>query len=275
MLLRREVLKRGATIVDRTMVAELLTDGGRVVGGVGIPIDSDGLVVFRAKAVVLAAGAGGFRPTRWPINNLTSDADCMAYRVGAEVTGKEFADPHAGSAIGPGTWALGGTAASPRAEGLGWDAGSMPRATRWAPPALSFWTLISKPTPGEPLSTWRTKAGNAIRSSAGPHRACRRTRQKAFGRRIPTARRTYPVCLPRATPGDDAIGSHLRRHRAIAVRLFGHGNAGGTGAAATPPGATGAPRTGETERVTEGRSPPSSVREASGPAGSRRCCRTP
>ena len=80
------------------MVAELLTKDGRVVGAVGIPMDSDGLVVFRAKAVVLAAGAGGFRPTRWPINNLTSDADCMAYRVGAEITGKEFADPHSGRA---------------------------------------------------------------------------------------------------------------------------------------------------------------------------------
>jgi succinate dehydrogenase/fumarate reductase flavoprotein subunit len=98
MLLRREVLKRGATIVDRTMVAELRTDDGRVVGAVGIPMDSGGLVVFHAKAVVLAAGAGGFRPTRWPINNLTSDADCMAYRVGAEITGKEFADPHSGRA---------------------------------------------------------------------------------------------------------------------------------------------------------------------------------
>jgi succinate dehydrogenase/fumarate reductase flavoprotein subunit len=80
------------------MLAELLTDGGRVVGGVGIPTDSEGLVVFRTKAVVLAAGAGGFRPTRWPINNLTSDADCMAYRAGAEITGKEYVDPHSSRA---------------------------------------------------------------------------------------------------------------------------------------------------------------------------------
>ncbi len=98
MILRREVLKRGVTIVDRTMVAELLTANGRVVGGVGIPMDADGVVVLRAAAVVLAAGAGGFRPTRWPINNLTSDADCMAYRVGAEITGKEFVDPHSARA---------------------------------------------------------------------------------------------------------------------------------------------------------------------------------
>jgi len=98
MILRRQALEREVSIVDRTMVAELLTRNRKVVGAVGIPMDADGMVVFHAKAVVLAAGAGGFRPTRWPINNLTADADCMAYRVGAEITGKEFADPHSARA---------------------------------------------------------------------------------------------------------------------------------------------------------------------------------
>ena len=96
MLLRRQLLKHGGIIIDRVMVAELLTDGQAVSGAVGIPMDEEGLYIFRAKAVVLSAGAGGFRPSRWPINNLTSDADCMAYRLGAEITGKEFSDPHAG-----------------------------------------------------------------------------------------------------------------------------------------------------------------------------------
>jgi succinate dehydrogenase/fumarate reductase flavoprotein subunit len=96
MILRRKVIESGCSIVDRVMVAELLTSDGVVMGALGIPMDAEGLFAFKAKATVLAAGAGGFRPTNWPINNLTSDADCMAYRVGAEITGKEFADPHAG-----------------------------------------------------------------------------------------------------------------------------------------------------------------------------------
>ncbi len=100
MVLRRQVLRSGATIVDRTMIAELLSSGGGAAGAVGIPMDSDELVVIEAQAVVLAAGAGGFRPTRWPINNLTSDADCMAYRLGAEITGKEYVDSH----VGRGDW---------------------------------------------------------------------------------------------------------------------------------------------------------------------------
>ena len=135
MVLRREVLRHGATVLDRIMVAELLVADGRVIGGVGIPMDSDGLVVLRAKAVVLAAGAGGFRPTRWPINNLTSDADCMAYRVGAEITGKEFADPHsarADQAVSPffGRLGLGPKGAGPP-RGVQVDAeGNRPPAAR-------------------------------------------------------------------------------------------------------------------------------------------------
>ncbi len=96
MILRRKVLESGTTVLDRVMVAELLTRDGAVIGAAGIPMDAEEVLVFSAKAVVLAAGAGGFRPTNWPINNLTSDGDCMAYRLGAEITGKEFADPHAG-----------------------------------------------------------------------------------------------------------------------------------------------------------------------------------
>ena len=57
------MLKRGVTIVDRTMVAELLTDErpGRRAAWASRWTPTE-LVVFRANAVVLAAGAGGFRP---------------------------------------------------------------------------------------------------------------------------------------------------------------------------------------------------------------------
>ena len=52
--LRREVLKRGATIVNRPWWLSCLPRTAAWLG-CGIPMDSDGLVVFHAKAVVLAA----------------------------------------------------------------------------------------------------------------------------------------------------------------------------------------------------------------------------
>jgi succinate dehydrogenase/fumarate reductase flavoprotein subunit len=59
MILRRKVLESGTTILDRVMVAELLTRDGALIGAAGIPMDAEEVLVFIAKAVVLAAGAVG------------------------------------------------------------------------------------------------------------------------------------------------------------------------------------------------------------------------
>ena len=98
--LRRQAERSGVRIVDRTMVTGLLKDGdGAVCGAVGFPLDDeDAVVELRAGAVVLAAGAGGLKVPGWPIGDLTHDADAMAYRAGATITGKEFVDPHASRA---------------------------------------------------------------------------------------------------------------------------------------------------------------------------------
>ncbi len=99
--LRRQPVKVGVNIMERIMIVDLLRQDGRVVGAIGIPMDSFDLYIFLAKAVVLAAGAGGFKPVGgWPISDLTSDGHVMAYRVGAEITGKEFVDFHGRRAKG-------------------------------------------------------------------------------------------------------------------------------------------------------------------------------
>ena len=107
LLLRRQVERSGARIFDRTMVTGLLLEDGAVTGAVGFPMDHEEVVVFRAGAVVLAAGAGGFKPLGWPIASLTSDGDAMAYRAGATIGGKEFSDPHACPADRAGMMAFG------------------------------------------------------------------------------------------------------------------------------------------------------------------------
>ncbi|NIV39108.1 MAG: FAD-binding protein [Anaerolineae bacterium] len=102
-VLRKEALKRGVRIMDRIMIVELIKDaGGAILGAAGSPVGGDDLLVFKAKATVLCAGAGAFKPPGWPIHDLTSDGDAMAYRAGAAITGKEFVDPHMMSAENPG-----------------------------------------------------------------------------------------------------------------------------------------------------------------------------
>ncbi len=93
-LMRKQAVKRGVKLMDRIMVTDLLKQDGRIVGVIGIPMESYDIYVFRVKATVLCSGAGGFKPWGWPISALTADGDAMAYRAGAEITGKEFADTH-------------------------------------------------------------------------------------------------------------------------------------------------------------------------------------
>jgi len=93
-VLRKQAVKSGVRIMDRIMVTELLKQDGRVVGAIGIPMDSYDLHIFKAKATVISTGAAGFKPAGWPISNLTADGHAMAYRAGTEITGKEFLDTH-------------------------------------------------------------------------------------------------------------------------------------------------------------------------------------
>jgi len=91
--LRKQAIKSGVKILDRITVAELLQQDGKIVGAIGIPMDSDDLYIFKAKATVISAGGGGFRPRGYPTHELTADGHAMAYRAGAEIIGKEFVSP--------------------------------------------------------------------------------------------------------------------------------------------------------------------------------------
>ncbi len=92
----RDQIKKNKKIklVERTRIAELLTDGSRVAGAIGYPFEEEKALVFKAKAVIMATGAGGYKPNGFPLHNTTFDGDAMAYRLGAEITGKEFVDTH-------------------------------------------------------------------------------------------------------------------------------------------------------------------------------------
>jgi len=106
---RNQVIKSGVNVIERTMITNLIKQNGRVVGAMGFPMEEDKAVIIKAKAVILCSGAGAFKSHGFFTNSITHDGDAMAYRIGAEITGKEFQDTH-------------GTRADyPAASWLGWQ----------------------------------------------------------------------------------------------------------------------------------------------------------
>ncbi len=93
--------QRRIPVIERVMITHLLKEDGRIAGAAGFSIDEQLVRFFRAKAVILCTGAGGFKPNGFPICDLTHDGTVMAYRIGAKVTGKEWNDGHPGQATNP------------------------------------------------------------------------------------------------------------------------------------------------------------------------------
>lgn len=86
--------ERNIQVIQRTTLTHLLKEDQGVVGAMGMLIDANESIVVHAKSVILCTGAGGFKPSGWQIGSLTHDGDAMAYRIGAEITGKEWVDGH-------------------------------------------------------------------------------------------------------------------------------------------------------------------------------------
>ena len=90
-LIRKELILRGATFIDSTMITSLLVHENAIAGAYGVNMLDGRLYVFVTKAVVLAAGGCG---TLYPIttypSDISSDSYAMAYRAGAELIDMEF-----------------------------------------------------------------------------------------------------------------------------------------------------------------------------------------
>jgi succinate dehydrogenase/fumarate reductase flavoprotein subunit len=106
--LRKQIKAHKIVAVERTMLTDLLVEEGRVAGAMGFSIDRPESVCITAKAVIMCAGAGGYKPHGFPISNMTFDGDGMAYRAGLSIRGKEFSDTHNANAAHPGySWGIG------------------------------------------------------------------------------------------------------------------------------------------------------------------------
>jgi len=85
---------KGIQVVERVMLTNLLVTNGAVVGAAGFHVESDEVLIFRAKSVAMCTGSGGFKTGGFPINGNTNDGDWMAYNAGAKIGGKEWEDFH-------------------------------------------------------------------------------------------------------------------------------------------------------------------------------------
>jgi succinate dehydrogenase/fumarate reductase flavoprotein subunit len=88
--LTQEVDRLGVHRLGRTLVTDLLKNDGTVVGAVGFNTLSGEFHIFKAGAVILATGAGGWKAS-YGQNTSTGEGMHMAFRAGAELRNFEFA----------------------------------------------------------------------------------------------------------------------------------------------------------------------------------------
>lgn len=116
-VLIKEALDRGAQIINRVMVFELLRNRRGIIGAIGAHTREDKVMVFRAKAVILGTGkCSRLYPSLtpgWMFNDphggvQTGDGRAMAYRAGAELQNVEMPQRHIGpkyfAKFGQATW---------------------------------------------------------------------------------------------------------------------------------------------------------------------------
>lgn len=102
--LQDQVIKRSIPFMDEVAVTKVFTDPktSRASGAIGIDIKSGKLILFRAKAVILATGGCG-RVYQVTSNSYESTGDgiAMAYRAGAELMDMEMIQFHPTGMIYP------------------------------------------------------------------------------------------------------------------------------------------------------------------------------
>lgn len=95
-VMRRKLLEKGVTLMERIMITDLLTsDGehpteGNVIGAIGFNYRTEETVLFKAKAVVQAAGPLFLKKGAHFTDNDTGDGISMSFRAGAEAIDMEF-----------------------------------------------------------------------------------------------------------------------------------------------------------------------------------------
>ncbi len=97
-MIAKRAREAGSLVVNRVMGLELLMDGGRVAGAIGLNVRTGELTVCRARAVLISAGGlarfslpnSGYLYGIFDYPGNTGDGYVMAYKAGADLTGLEY-----------------------------------------------------------------------------------------------------------------------------------------------------------------------------------------
>ncbi|MFC1892189.1 FAD-binding protein [Thermodesulfobacteriota bacterium] len=93
--MRTRSIASGVQMLERVMMTSLIKKDGKIEGAIGFHMESGRPYAVTAKATIICTGPASFKPMRgWPCSSATADGDAMAYRAGAEISGKEFNDGH-------------------------------------------------------------------------------------------------------------------------------------------------------------------------------------
>jgi succinate dehydrogenase/fumarate reductase flavoprotein subunit len=89
--LRKEVFNREVTVQQWVMITKLFRKGDRVIGALGIHVQTGEVFLYRAKAIILAAGSAvGLQKYTSANFHTTGDAYVAAFNIGAELANLEF-----------------------------------------------------------------------------------------------------------------------------------------------------------------------------------------
>lgn len=88
--LAQQAKARGVEFLNRTMVIDLLTQDGRVVGATGFNARTGDFYVFKSKAVTLGTGGCAYKGPYFGQDMVNGEGYAMAHRVGAQFANMEF-----------------------------------------------------------------------------------------------------------------------------------------------------------------------------------------
>lgn len=92
----REAARVGIEVLQHVMVIDLLREGDAVCGAAALEIDTETLLILKAKAVIVATGgAGSLFSLTTNLSGITGDGSALAYGAGACLSDMEFVQTRA------------------------------------------------------------------------------------------------------------------------------------------------------------------------------------